>query len=219
MFEEDGKYLLELYQRVRGMGIATSMDLAAVDAGGASGKADWEKILERVLPYVDFFTPSFEEICFMLDRPRYERLSKKAGGGDLTLALDLQEDILPIADRCLELGARVVLLKCGAPGMYLKCSKRCGEIGERLGFSASAWNGFSAFEKSFRIDRVLSGNGAGDASIAAFLSSILKGAGPSEALEMAAAAGALCCSAYDAVSGLMPLAEIRKKIDAGWEKY
>lgn len=154
----------------------------------------------------------------MLDRPRYERLAKKAGGGDLTLVLDLQEDILPIADRCLELGAKAVLLKCGAPGIYLKTSDQCGEIGRRLELDASDWNGFSAFEKSFRIDRVLSGTGAGDISIAAFLASILEGEGPAEALRMAAAAGALCCTAYDAVSGLMSLEEIRKKIEAGWEK-
>lgn len=34
----------------------------------------------------------------------------------------------------------------------------------------------------------------------------------------AAAAGALCCTAYDSVSGLLPLKEIRSRILAGWEK-
>jgi hypothetical protein len=37
-------------------------------------------------------------------------------------------------------------------------------------------------------------------------------------VENAAAAGALCCMSYDAVSGLMPLEDIRRKIDQGWEK-
>ena len=83
---------------------------------------------------------------------------------------------------------------------------------------ADAWNGFTAFEASYRIDRVLSGTGAGDACIAAFLTSILKGYGPKESIEHATAAGALSCTAYDAVSGLLPLAEIRKKINEGWEK-
>ena len=71
---------------------------------------------------------------------------------------------------------------------------------------------------SFKIDRVLSGTGAGDTSIAAFLTSVLNGAGPGEALENAAAEGALCCTAYDAVSGLLPLDEVRKMIEEGWEK-
>ena len=48
------------------------MDMAAVDADSEAGRADWEAILKRVLPYVDFFVPSVEELCFMLDRPRYE---------------------------------------------------------------------------------------------------------------------------------------------------
>ena len=154
----------------------------------------------------------------MLDRPRYESLLDLAEGGDTTELLDLSEDIIPLAEKCLDLGAKAILLKCGAPGLFLMTSGRMAETGERLGLDADAWNGFTAFEASYRIDRVLSGTGAGDACIAAFLTSILKGYGPKESIEHAAAAGALSCTAYDAVSGLLPLAEIRKKINEGWEK-
>lgn len=218
MFAEDGKYLTQMFRHMKEAGIATSLDFAAVDPSSDAGAADWEKILTGVLPLTDFFVPSFEELCFMLDRPRYEKLTERARNTDITELLSVEEDIVPLARRCLELGAKAVLLKCGAPGLFLITSDRMSETGIRLGLDADAWNGFCRFEKSYQIEKLLSGTGAGDISIAAFLTSILEGKGPAESLENAAAAGALCCMSYDAVSGLMPLAEIRKKINSGWEK-
>ena len=90
--------------------------------------------------------------------------------------------------------------------------------GERLGLDAGAWDGFCEFEPSFKVEQVVSGTGAGDTCIAAFLTSILEGMAPKLCLENAAAAGALCCMSVDALSGLKPLSEIRQLIEAGWEK-
>ena len=218
MYEEGGKHLTGMLRRMKEKGIATSLDMAAVDADSDAGTADWKEILANALPFVDFFVPSFEELCFMLDREKYEMLLDRAGSGDMTEILSVEDDIRPLALKCLELGAKSVLLKCGAPGMFYMASDRMEETGSRLGLEADKWNGFCGFEKSFKIERVLSGTGAGDTSIAAFLTSLLEGAGPAEAMENAAAAGALCCMSYDAVSGIPELKEIRKKIDAGWEK-
>ena len=41
---------------------------------------------------------------------------------------------------------------------------------------------------------------------------------PDNALHLAAGTGASCVAAYDALSGLKPFEELKKKIDAGWEK-
>ena len=218
MFIEDGKHLKSLFERVWGKGLATSLDMSAVDKDSEAGRADWKKILSNVLPYVDFFTPSFEELCFMLDRDKYEDLLKRSDGGDMTLILDKKRDIEPLADICLKMGTRALLLKCGAGGMYLKTSSEMKNVGKRLELKAEKWDDFSKFEKSFKIERVLSGTGAGDTSIAAFLTSILEGMGPDASVENAAAAGALCCTAYDAITGLKPLERIREMIDAGWKK-
>lgn len=218
MYADGGKHLAALFRRMKEKGIATSLDLAAVDPSSEAGQADWAEILRKVLPYVDFFVPSYEELCFMLDREHYEELQQCAGGGDITKILNVDSDIVPLADRCLSMGAKAVLLKCGAPGLFLKTSGRMEEVGRLLEMDADAWNSFCRFEKSFRVEKVLSGTGAGDTSIAAFLSSVLEGDGPSAAVQNAAAAGALCCTAYDAISGLKTLPEIRQMIDDGWEK-
>ncbi len=218
MYENDGVHLIRMFRRMKEAGIATSLDLAAIDPYSEAGRTDWKRILESVLPYVDFFVPSFEELMYILDRPRYEELKQKSAGCDITEILSVEEDVRSLAERCLAIGARAILLKCGVQGLMLMASEKMAETGERLGLDARAWNGFSCFEESYRVDRVLSGAGAGDVCIAAFLSSILEGAEPKTSIENAAAAGALCCMSMDAVSSLMPLSGIRKKIDEGWEK-
>ena len=218
MFIEDGKYLVNMYKRMCEKNIATSLDLAAVDLQSESGKANWEKILASVLPYVDFFVPSFEELCLMLDLERYENLLQRAGNSDMTNFLDIDEDIIPLAKKCLALGAKAVLLKCGAPGLFLMTSNKMANVGKKLELDSKNWNNFCRFERSYKIPHVLSGTGAGDVTIAAFLMSLLEGFGPGVAVENAAASGALSCLSYDAVSGLKTLREIRELIDAGWEK-
>ena len=58
MYEADGEELVRIMKRAKEAGAATSLDMAAVDPDSEAGRADWEKILERVIPYVDFFVPS-----------------------------------------------------------------------------------------------------------------------------------------------------------------
>lgn len=218
MYEGDGRHLKDLFSKMKAKDIATSLDMSAVDPDSEAGAADWEAILKNTLPFVDFFLPSFEELCFMLDRPKYNSLVSRAGSRDMTEMLSLEKDVRPLACRCLELGARSVLIKCGRPGLYIMASEKMEMTGSRLELNASEWNGFCRFEKSYKTDKVLSATGAGDTCIAAFLTSVLEGAGPRVAMENAAAAGALCCMSYDAVSGLVRLSDIRKKIESGWEK-
>lgn len=78
--------------------------------------------------------------------------------------------------------------------------------------------GFAGFEKSYVPEQLLSGTGAGDTSIAAFLTAVLDGYSPEMAMHLAAAAGASCVAAYDALSGLRPFAELEEKIRKGWAK-
>ena len=92
-------------------------------------------------------------------------------------------------------------------------------ISERIDLDIGSWANKSIFEKSYIPDRVLSGTGAGDTSIAAFLTAMLNGESPEMSLHLAAATGASCVEAYDALSGLKSFDELKAKINAGWEKY
>ncbi len=220
MFVNDGDGLVEVMKKAREAGAATSLDLAAVDPNAESGKANWELILKKTLPYVDIFVPSVEELCFMLDREKFENLQKRAAGRDICEILDLEEDIKPLADKCMAMGAKILLIKCGVPGMYYRTSSEevLKTISPALELDTAAWADKDAFEKSYVPDRVRSGTGAGDTSIAAFLTALLDGYGPEKCMQYATATGAMCVSSYDALSGLIPLEELEKRIQAGWEK-
>jgi len=220
MYENNGSELVTLFKKVKENGCATSLDLSAVDPDTDAGKADWEKILTKVMPYVDFFVPSIEELCFMLDRERFDDWQKRAGSGDITEILDVETDIKPLAQKCMDLGAKVLLLKCGKPGLYFSSAEKSAldNVAACTGMDASIWADKRIFEKSYVPEKVLSGTGAGDTSIAAFLTSMLNGESPETCLQLATATGACCVASYDALSGLKSFEELKEKINAGWAK-
>ena len=220
MYENDGAELLRIFKKVNELGIVTSLDMAAVDANSPSGRADWQTILRRVLPYVDLFVPSVEELCYMLDRERYTEWLRRANGKDITRFLSVSRDIAPLGERLLEMGAKVVMIKSGAPGMYYCTAGKeaIGRVEQKLGFSLPAFADRNGFERSYRAERVRSGTGAGDTSIAAFLTAILNGYSLDDCVRLAVGAGTCCVSAYDALSGLVPFDEMLKKIRCGWPK-
>jgi sugar/nucleoside kinase (ribokinase family) len=118
------------------------------------------------------------------------------------------------------LGCKVLLLKCGAPGMYLRTASKgvLDEISPAVGLDTARWAEQDFFEKSYVPDRVLSGTGAGDTSIAAFLKAVLDGYDPQMTMHLAAGTGASCVEAYDTLSGLRSFEKLKEKIAAGWKK-
>lgn len=220
MYADGGKELTDIFKQVKKAGCLTSLDLAAVDEKSEAGKADWESIFRETLPYVDFFLPSVEEICYMLDKEKYYELQKRAGGRDVTEILSIEEDVVPLADRILDMGCKLVIIKCGAAGFYYKTkgAEAFEELSAVSGLDLASFGGKAGFEKSFVPDAVISGTGAGDTTIAAFLTAMVKGYSFEECLQLASATGASCVAAVDALSGLKPLEELKAKIDGGWKK-
>ncbi|MCR5734191.1 MAG: carbohydrate kinase family protein [Lachnospiraceae bacterium] len=216
MYADEGRELEEMFRRMKEHEIATSLDFAAIDPHSEAAKADWRTILQRVLPYVDFFVPSFEELCFMLDRERYHRLNQ---GKDMTEGLDLQAEAMPLAEELIRLGCRAVLIKCGTSGMIYKTSDldAMKTTGRRLGLDAACWANQAGIQPCFKADIVRSGTGAGDTSIAAFLTAICRGYDPAMCVALASAEGACCVTTYDALSGLKTIEELVEKIDSGWQ--
>lgn len=220
MYEDSGEELLKIFRRVKGAGTATSLDMASIDPASEAGQVDWKCILERMLPYVDFFVPSVEELCFMLDKERFAQWQERAKGKDITEILDIEKDIKPLAEQCMELGAKVLLIKCGEPGLYYRAADGgiLSKIGRKAGLRISEWADREGFERSYVPERILSGTGAGDTSIAAFLTAMLQKYPIETCTQFAAATGASCVESYDALSGLKTFEELDKKIRAGWAK-
>lgn len=221
MYAREGEELLRVLKKAKDAGAAVSLDMASVDPKSKSGRAPWGKILEKVIPYVDFFVPSVEELCYMLDKERFQQWQDRAAGRDITEILDVEEDIRPLADQCMELGAKVLMIKCGAPGLYYRTApgEVLRQISNRIELDCEAWADQEGFEKSYVPDKILSGTGAGDTSIAAFLTAMLEGYRLENCMHLAAGTGASCVAAYDALSGLKSFEELNQKIEAGWKKY
>lgn len=220
MYVNDGLELLKMMKLARECGAATSLDFASIDPDSEAGAVDWERILEQTLPYVDFFVPSVEELCYMLDKERFYQWQERAAGRDITEILDIERDVKPLADQCMDFGAKVLLIKCGAPGMYYRTADKVSlwEVCHKLGLQMNAWAAKEGFERSYKPERVLSGTGAGDTSIAAFLTAALEGYSLEKALQLATGTGASCVEAYDALSGLKSFHELEVKINSGWKK-
>lgn len=216
LYQNDGKNLVKLFRHVKELGVTTSLDMAAIDPESEAGQCDWKRILERVLPYVDFFVPSVEEFAGIMAPELLEKWRVKSGNGDITSVISLSAELRPLAQRVMEMGAKVLLLKCGAAGMYLRTAGQ--PVMESALPQLRGWPDADLFEPSYLPDRVRSATGAGDTSIAAFLKAALEGFSPGECLQYATATGACCVSTWDAVSGLRSFAELRKKIDGGWQK-
>ncbi len=220
MYADGGAEMVRIFKTVKEAGCMTSMDMAAVDEQSEAGCADWEAILEEALPYVDFFLPSIEEVCYMLDKEKYHELQKKAGGRDVTEILSIEEDVVSLADRILQMGCKIAIIKCGATGFYYKTKEKSAftDLEKESGLDFSSFGGKEGFEKSYVPDAVISGTGAGDTTIAAFLTAMIQGYPFERCLQLAAATGASCVAAVDALSGLKSFDELVHRINKGWEK-
>ena len=51
---------------VHEQGAAISVDMAMFEESTEAGTQDWNEVLKSVIPYIDFFVPSVEELCIML---------------------------------------------------------------------------------------------------------------------------------------------------------
>ena len=199
MYAGGGEELAELLGRVKAKGVTTALDMALPDPSGPTGRARWPEILANALPRVDVFAPSVEELALMLRRDEYGRMIARGDVLDqLTPAL-----LRDLSAGCLEMGAAVVMIKCGRHGLYVR-SAGAGRIGQ-MGSAApavSAWVDGEFFRPSYRVEKVVSATGAGDSAVAGFLAGLLRGADLPTAADYACAAGAHNVSALDTTSGL-----------------
>ena len=215
MFENDGEELIKIFKRVKELGVTTSLDMSLPDASSESGKANWEKILKELLPYVDIYIPSVEETMFMISREDFDELNKKADGGDLLLNLDINK-LQELGDKLVSMGTKVAVIKCGVRGYYIRTND-LEDMGKAKPADIENWKNRELFEESFHVEKVAAATGSGDSSIAGFLTAFLNGKSIEETIRIACAVGGQNVQTYDALSGIKTWDETLAMIPA-WEK-
>ena len=170
LYARQGESLLAIYRRVHDLGVITSLDFALPDPDGPSGQVDWRPILERVLPYVDVFLPSLEEIMFMLRRSDYETWQ-----GALMQHVD-RDYLRDLAEELLALGTAISGLKLGEYGLYLRTTAAAERLQcfQGIGLDLNAWRNCDCWRPAFEV-QVIGTTGAGDCAYAAFLAALLRG--------------------------------------------
>ena len=219
VFIDGGEQLARLFRDVRGQGMAVTMDMAMPDPNAKSGRVDWDEWLTRVLPEVDIFTPSLEEILFMLERPVYDRKTEQGADGDFSSRI-ATEILDRISEKLVERGVPMVVLKLGGQGLYLRTAQDTApfrQLSDALTFSADRWTGRQLLLPAFDTD-VVGTTGAGDAAVAGLLAGLRRGLGPEEALRGAVAVGTCSVEAPDASQGIPDWSTVQARLDAGWEQ-
>jgi sugar/nucleoside kinase (ribokinase family) len=217
LYENGGRELAEIFRKVKQLGVTTSLDMALPDPHSASGKVDWRAILENTLPYVDIFLPSAEETMFMLERNKYDQYLALKNN---MLSQFTGEDISYLSNNLLKMGAKVIGIKCGERGFYLRTAdtSRLQEMGKAKPMDLYNWASREVWEPSFHAANYAGATGSGDSAIAGFLAAFLRGHSLEQTLRYACAVGGLNVTAPDALSGLKSWDETISLVDAGWEK-
>ena len=209
LYQDGGAAFAALLRKLKEQGVTTSLDMALPDPASEAGHVDWESWLTRVLPFVDLFLPSVDEIMFMLGR-RGIHSDRQLDGPRLS----------ELAARLLQLEATIVAFKLGNAGLYLRTTddeQRLREVGAGSSHDAQVWRHRELLTPCFQVQPVGT-TGAGDCTIAGFLAGFLQGFSPEEALKSAVAVGASSVEQADATSGVPSWSQLQARIHAGWER-
>jgi sugar/nucleoside kinase (ribokinase family) len=219
MYQNDGIEMAKIFEKVKRLGVTTSLDMSLPDPESESGKADWNKILKNTLPYVDIFLPSVEETLYMLDKKKFFQIKKLTKGHQMLDAIPA-ELYTRMAEICLDYGSKIVGLKCAHKGMYLRTAdeKSLTQIGIAKPNNLKLWAKRELWEPSYHIEPIASATGSGDSAIAGFLAAYLRGKSVETCLRYTCAVGGDNLYALDALSSIRNWKETTNQIQSGWEK-
>ncbi|MCE5314551.1 MAG: carbohydrate kinase family protein [Armatimonadota bacterium] len=161
----DGQPTANVLKKAKELGVTTSLDTAWDSRG------NWMKLLEPCLEYVDYAVPSIEEARMVTGK----------------------HDASDVAKVLMDNGVKVVALKMGGEGCYIKSA------------------GVELRIPIYRVNAV-DANGAGDAFAAGFLAGLANGWDLERTGKFGNATGAFCVTALGATPGIKDQATIEKFI-------
>jgi sugar/nucleoside kinase (ribokinase family) len=214
MFSDEGKELMQIFKIAKEAGATTSCDMTLPDPDSESGKAPWRKILEKILPYVDIHLPSIEETFYMLHPQEFLEMKAEHDNKELIDFISPSR-YSKLADEILQMGAKMVSLKSGHRGFYIKTGskERFSTLGAAKPGNEDNWSNRELWAPAFVVDSFGSATGSGDSSIAGLLSAYLKGLDIEIALKYATCLGYQNVQVLDAVSGIKDWQETTAMID------
>lgn len=104
MYADGGRELAAMFRQVKERGLTTSLDMVMPDPQTEAGRVDWPALLQRVLPFVDIFLPSLDEMQVMFGAAAVDRRA--------------------LAGRLQSWGPRIVGFKLGDQGLYVRWDDR-----------------------------------------------------------------------------------------------
>ena len=203
LYANDGKELIEIFKKVKSLGLTTSLDMALPDPDSEAGKVNWNTVLKNLLPYVDIFLPSVEESMFMLNKERFFEVKKQADGNE-PLDHYSMEDIEWIGEQLINYGSKIIAVKAGHKGAYLKTTDKesLSKIKTMSAEQIDNWANRELWGEPFTPTKFGSAAGSGDSFIAGFLASFFKGCQIEQAAQIANCTGCQNITEMDAVSGV-----------------
>jgi len=216
IYRADGGELVSILQRARRAGLSTSLDFSLPDPTSPGGSADWSVILENSLPWADLFLPSVEELVFLLKPETYQEM---CADPEVSFHDRVTPDLLhDLSEIVLDYGVKIVMIKLGCRGIYLRTapSAAWGKVGRGLEGLGETWADRELWVPAFNV-AVRGTAGAGDAAVAGFLASLLRGVDPETAVTIAAACGGCSVETPDALSGLLTWEGVSARVKQGWE--
>ena len=213
MFDNDGRELEKIFRRAKQKSLLTSLDMAYPDPNSPAGRANWRAIAARVLPYVDVFLPSYEELICMFEG---EVPGGVTSGRASEIARVDSTNFQRLAQAACNMGAAVVAVKLGSRGLYVRTSNRA-RLRQTPKLSAEDWADRELWTTVFQT-RVVGTTGAGDATVAGFLYGILHRFPVEQVCRLACAVGACNVEAADSISGILPFDLVQHRMREGWEQ-
>ena len=206
---DGGRGLASRFANAQAAGLLVTLDMAMPASASGSAPVDWPEWLANVLPHVDVFLPSYDELAVLLPG-----LTSPHTG---VVEIDVTQ-LEGFACELLRFGVPIVAIKLGNEGLYLRTSDEFLRLAQRAAwkhFDWQAWQGRELLAPCFHVE-VVGTTGSGDCTIAGFLMALLQGAGPEDALRLATAVGAHCVESADATSGIPACTDVEARLKTSW---